>query len=36
MVEQVIEVRTMAPGPAAGYIAEHDPTLADVLRLAVL
>ena len=32
--EQVIEVRTMAPGPAADYIAEHDPMLADVLRLA--
>jgi 8-oxo-dGTP diphosphatase len=32
--EQVIEIRTMAPGPAAGYIAEHDPMLADVLRLA--
>lgn len=32
--EQVIEVRTLAPDPAAGYIAEHDPVNADVLRLA--
>jgi len=32
--EQVIEVRAMAPEPAADYIAEHDPVLADVLRLA--
>jgi 8-oxo-dGTP diphosphatase len=32
--EQVIEVRTMASEPAADYIAEHDPMLADVLRLA--
>ena len=32
--EQVIEVRTMAPEAAADYIAEHDPMLADVLRLA--
>jgi hypothetical protein len=30
----VIEVRAMAPEPAADYIAEHDPVLADVLRLA--
>lgn len=32
--EQVIEVRTMVPEAAAGYIAEQDPMLADVLRLA--
>jgi 8-oxo-dGTP diphosphatase len=32
--EQVIEVRTMAPAAAAEYIAEHDPMLADILRLA--
>ena len=32
--ERVIEVRTMAPGPAAGYLGEHDQALADVLRLA--
>jgi 8-oxo-dGTP diphosphatase len=32
--EQVIEVRAMAPEAAAEYIAEHDPMLADVLRLA--
>lgn len=34
--EQVIEVRTMAPAAAAEYIAEHDPMLADVLRLATV
>ena len=32
--EQVIEVRTMPPELAAGYIAELDTVLADVLRLA--
>jgi 8-oxo-dGTP diphosphatase len=33
--EQVVEVRTLAPDLAAGFIAEHDPVHADVLRLAV-
>ena len=33
--EQVVEVRTLAPGLAAAFLAEHDPVHADVLRLAV-
>jgi 8-oxo-dGTP diphosphatase len=33
--EQVVEVRTLAPGLAAAFLAGHDPVHADVLRLAV-
>ena len=33
--EQVAEVRTLAPGLAAAFLAGHDPVHADVLRLAV-
>jgi 8-oxo-dGTP diphosphatase len=32
--EQVVEVLTLAPDRAAGFIAEHHPAHADVLRLA--
>ncbi len=33
--EQVVEVRTLAPGLAAAFLAGHDRVHADVLRLAV-
>ncbi len=31
---RVVEVLTLAPDRAAGFIAAHDPAHADVLRLA--